>query len=142
MSFHLYRPDLPLSQQPRPLFQSHIPAGFPSPADDFIEKPLDLNDYAIKHPAATFFAWCEGESLRDLGINDGDLLIIDRSIEPRHGMIVVAAIRGELTCKILDLKGMALRSANSEYPSFSIQGLDDLVIEGVVTHTVKRHITP
>ena len=101
-----------------------------------------LNDYAIKHPAATFFAWCEGESLRDLGINDGDLLIIDRSIEPRHGMIVVAAIRGELTCKILDLKGMALRSANSEYPSFSIQGLDDLVIEGVVTHTVKRHITP
>lgn len=129
-----------LSQLELPLYGCRVRAGFPSPADDFIDRFLDLNEFLIKKPSATFFAWAEGDSLRDIGITQGDLLIIDRSAERTHGAIVVAAIDGELTCKILDKQRMQLLSANKAYPPLKIDGNEELIIEGVVTHSIKRHI--
>ena len=136
----LTRPDAEPSHLELPLYASHVRAGFPSPADDFIDKSLDLNEFLIKKPAATFFAWAEGDSLRDIGITQGDLLIIDRSLERRHGAVVVAAIDGELTCKILDIRRMQLLSANDNYPPINVSGKQDLLIEGVVTYSIKKHL--
>ncbi len=134
------QPESELSHIELPLYGCHVRAGFPSPADDFIDKSLDLNEFLIKKPAATFFAWAEGDSLHDIGIDQGDLLIIDRSLERRHGAVVVAAIDGELTCKILDIRRMQLLSANNNYPPINVAGLDDLLIEGIVTHSIKKHL--
>lgn len=123
-----------------PLYGCRVRTGFPSPADDFIDRALDLNEFLIKKPSATFFAWAEGDSLRDIGITQGDLLIIDRSLEHYHGAVVVAALDGELTCKILDKQRMQLLAANRAYAPISIDGRDELVIEGVVTHSIKCHM--
>ena len=128
-----------LSKVELPLFNSHIRAGFPSPADDFIDKHLDLNEFLIKSPASTFFAWAEGESLRGIGIHDGDLLIIDRSINAKNGDVVVAAIDGELTCKILDTRQKLLLSANKAFPPIAICGQEELIIEGVIIFSIKQH---
>lgn len=132
-------PDTKLSHIELPLYGCHVRAGFPSPADDFIDKSLDLNEFLVKKPSATFFAWAEGDSLRDIGITQGDLLIIDRSLERTHGAVVVAAIDGELTCKILDIHRKQLLSANDSYPPINVSSKEDLVIEGVVTHSIKKH---
>ena len=129
-----------LSELQLPLFSSRVSAGFPSPADDFIDRSLDLNEFLVKHPSSTFFAWAQGESLRDLGIHDGDLLIIDRAMERTQGMVVVAAIDGELTCKILDVKRRKLLSANPEFAPIDIGEDADLVIEGVVIYSVRKHV--
>ena len=129
-----------LSQLEIPLFASRVRAGFPSPADDFIDRALDLNEFLIKKPSATFFAWAEGDSLRDIGITQGDLLIIDRSAERSHGAVVVAAIDGELTCKILDLRRGLLLSANDAYPPIRVSGKEELLIEGVVSYSIKCHL--
>ena len=129
-----------LSQLEIPLFASRVRAGFPSPADDFIDRALDLNEFLIKKPSATFFAWAEGDSLRDIGIGQGDLLIIDRSAERSHGAVVVAALDGELTCKILDLRRGLLLSANDAYPPIRVSGKEELLIEGVVSYSIKCHL--
>lgn len=121
-----------------PLMASRLAAGFPSPADDFIESHLDLNEFLIRHPAATIFAWAQGESLSGIGVSDGDLLIIDRAADRRQGAVVVAAIDGELTCKILDKHHSRLLAANPNYPSIDISGHEDVVIEGVVTYCIKK----
>lgn len=134
------QPDEELSELQLPLYGCRVRTGFPSPADDFIDRALDLNEFLISKPSATFFAWAEGDSLKDIGITQGDLLIIDRSAEQRHGAVVVAAIDGELTCKILDKRRMLLLAANKEYPPINIAGMDELLIEGVVTHSIKRHL--
>ncbi len=134
------RPDTELSHIEVPLYSCRVRAGFPSPADDFIDKSLDLNEFLIKKPAATFFAWAEGDSLHDIGISQGDLLIIDRSLERKHGAVVVAAIDGELTCKILDIRRMQLLSANDAYPPINVADKEDLLIEGVVTHSIRKHL--
>ena len=131
--------DLTLSEMQLPLFGVRVSAGFPSPADDFIERSLDLNEYLIKRPSSTFFAWAQGDSLQEAGIYDGDLLIIDRAAERLQGAIVVAAIDGELTCKILDKKGQRLLPANPNYPPIDLRGLEDLLIEGVVIFSVRNH---
>ncbi len=81
-----------------PLFSVAVSAGFPSPADDFMETPLDIREHLIKHPSATFFARAEGDSMTGFGIFSGDLLIVDRALQPQHGDVVIAAIDGELTC--------------------------------------------
>jgi len=85
------RPDEELSRLELPLYSCRVRTGFPSPADDFIDRALDLNEFLIQKPSATFFAWAEGDSLKDIGITQGDLLIIDRSAEHAHGAVVVAA---------------------------------------------------
>ena len=84
-----------------PLYASKVQAGFPSPADDFMEGRLDLNQHLVKHPTATFFVRVSGDSMIEAGIHPDDILVVDRSLEPRHGKIVIAALDGELTVKRL-----------------------------------------
>ena len=121
-----------------PLYLSHVRAGFPSPADDYIETHLDLNSHLIKHPAATFFVIAEGDSMTDAGIRSGDMLIVDKSVSAVHGKIVIAAIDGELTVKRLSrLEGrVQLLPENSRYKPIDITNEQDLVIWGVVTHVI------
>ena len=123
-----------------PLFASGVAAGFPSPSDDYIEKSLDLNEHLIKHPAATFYARANGSSLVGRGIYDGDILVVDRSIKPTHGAIVVAALDGQLTCKILDVHRQCLESANPNMSPIPIPDHADLIIEGVVIHSIRQHV--
>ncbi|MCW8931204.1 MAG: translesion error-prone DNA polymerase V autoproteolytic subunit [Gammaproteobacteria bacterium] len=124
------------------LFTHSVPAGFPSPADDYLDRSLDLNTYLIKHPAATYLARAKGDSMEGCGIFDGDLLIVDRSIEAQHGQIIIAAIDGQLTCKILDKNKQCLTSANEHFTPIRISEFSDLVIEGVVIHSVRHHVLP
>lgn len=121
-----------------PLFASRVPAGFPSPADDYIDQRLDLNDHLIHHPAATFFVRVSGDSMTGANLHDGDLLIVDRALEPVDGRIVIAAVNGELTVKRLSLReGTAwLVPENPAYqPLLLTEGLD-CVVWGVVTQVI------
>ena len=121
-----------------PLFASRIPAGFPSPADDYIDQRLDLNEYLVAHPAATFFVRVSGHSMTGAAIHDGDLLIVDRALEPQHDRIVIAAVNGELTVKRLAIKkGIPwLMPENPDYPPLEISEGLDCVIWGVVTQVI------
>lgn len=121
-----------------PLYASKVQAGFPSPADDYIECKLDLNDHLIKHPAATFFARATGNSMIKAGIFDGDLLIVDRSLEAKNGKIVIAAIDGELTVKRYKVnKGEAfLMPENDAFPPIKLSEENDIHLWGVVTNVI------
>jgi len=121
-----------------PLFTARIPAGFPSPADDHLEDSVDLNEHLVHHPAATFFVRVEGDSMTGAGIQHGDLLVVDRALEPKSGAIVVAVIHGELTVKRLKIEGerVWLMAENPRYPPLEIKDGMDLVIWGVVAHAV------
>ncbi|WP_131764373.1 LexA family protein [Legionella drozanskii] len=121
-----------------PLYSSTVRAGFPSPADDYIEDFLDLNHYLINHPAATFMVRASGDSMTDVGIQSGDLLVVDRSINVTHGKIVIAAINGELTVKRLSKRNgrILLMPENNQYPPIDITDEQDLVIWGVVIHVI------
>jgi len=123
-----------------PLFGSRIAAGFPSPADDYLEAKLDLNAHLIKNPSATFFARAEGDSMRGRGIYPGDLLIVDRSVKPKHGYTIIAAIHGELTCKILDTQQRSLVAANRNYPPIYITEDSEFSIEGVVIASIRYQL--
>ncbi len=122
-----------------PCISAKIPAGFPSPADDHIDKTLDLNEHLIAHPAATFYCRVTGHSMQGIGIFDGDLLIIDRSVAPVHGDVVLAALDGEFTCKVLDLHRRRLLSANDDYPPIAIGDESTFEVEGVVVHSIRTH---
>jgi len=128
------------SFQPLPSFESCVPAGFPSPADDYMEKRLDLNDLIVRHPNATFFVKVEGDSMRDAGIQSGDTLVVDRSIEPSHGKIVVAILNGEFTVKriLIETKGVSLAPENPAYPVIFIHPESDFQVWGVVTYVIHR----
>ena len=119
-----------------PLYLSRVAAGFPSPADDYLDGVLDLNEHLIAHPAATYFARAEGDSMIDLGIFTGDLLIIDRAVQAVDGDVVVVAIDGELTIKLLDLAHSRLLPANKLYQPIEISPESQVDIEGVVIHAV------
>ncbi|MBF0455378.1 MAG: repressor LexA [Magnetococcales bacterium] len=123
-----------------PMFSSHIPAGFPSPADDYIESQLDLNQHLIEHPAATFFVRVEGNSMVDAGIHHGNILIVDRSLEAQNGDIVVAVVHGELTVKRLQKnKGAVyLKPENPDYTPLKITEEMELTLWGVVTSSVQE----
>ena len=124
---------------PLPLAGCRVAAGFPSPADDFTDGALDLNDL-VRHPAASFVVRVAGESMAGVGIHDGDLLIVDRSLEARPNHIVVAAVGGEMTVKRLEKRQGVwwLIPAN---PAFRATVLPpDGEIWGVVTYTIKRHV--
>lgn len=116
------------------MYSSKVQAGFPSPADDYIERHLDLNSF-IKHPAATFLLRAVGDSMKDAGIFPNAILIVDRSLEPEDGKIVIAAVNGELTVKRLSRKNglVQLLAANQSYKPIDITEEQDLVIWGVVT---------
>ena len=121
-----------------PLYSSKVSAGFPSPADDNLEKSLDLNSYLIKRPAATFFVRVAGDSMINAGIYDNDIIIVDRSIKPKHGKIVVAALDGQMTIKRLyrhDDKIMLLPE-NELFKPIEILDSMDMVIWGVATNVI------
>jgi DNA polymerase V len=121
-----------------PLFSSLVRAGFPSPADDYIECKLDLNTHLIQHPSATFFVKAAGDSMKNAGIDSGDMLIVDRSLEATHGKIVIAAINGELTVKRLSHQQgkIQLLAENPDYEPILITDDLELVIWGVVTYVI------
>lgn len=123
-----------------PLYSSSVSAGFPSPADDYIESLLDLNEYLIKKPAATFLVRAKGESMINAGISSGDILIVDKSITPTHGKIVIAAIDGELTVKRLyQMEGVTkLQPDNPDYHDIDINAFSESVIWGVVTNVIHK----
>ncbi|MBI5559428.1 MAG: translesion error-prone DNA polymerase V autoproteolytic subunit [Deltaproteobacteria bacterium] len=124
----------------RPLFLSGVSAGFPSPADDYIDRELDLNEYLIANPAATFFVRVDGDSMIGAGIHHDDILIVDRSLEPVSGKIVIAILDGELTVKRLMKTGdsCCLESENPLYPATEIKKEMELEIWGVVTSAIHR----
>jgi DNA polymerase V len=121
-----------------PLYATKVVAGFPSPADDYIESRLDLNEYLIKHKEATFFLRVKGDSMAGANIHDGSLLIVDRAAEPKHNDIVVAVVNGDLTVKRLyKRRGVVkLLAANEAYPEMLIKPDSELVVWGVVQHVV------
>jgi DNA polymerase V len=141
MHIHLAQLLTPAKNSPvlaLPLFTGKVAAGFPSPADDYIERSLDLNELLVQKPAATFFARAQGESMLGAGIHPNDVLVIDRSLEPVAGKIVVCALNGELVVKRLKRrKGQwILASENPLYPDIRIQEELDMVIWGVVTNVI------
>ncbi len=124
-----------------PLFQTGISAGFPSPADDYIEDRIDLNRELIRNPSSTFFGRVNGDSMINAGIGDGDLIVIDKSIEPKDGSIVVCVIDGEFTVKRFQkINGeIFLMPENEKYKAIKITNENDFRVWGTVTYTIKKH---
>ncbi len=135
----IYYPDQS-TECKRPLFMVPVTAGFPSPAEDYIEGSLDLNKHLIKHPAATFFVKVAGNSMIDAGIHPGDILIVDRSIEPADNKIVIAVVNGDLTLKRIRVtKGKVfLMPENKDYKPLQIEAEMSFEIWGVVTNVIHR----
>lgn len=121
-----------------PLFLNPVQAGFPSPAEDYIERKLDLNEHLIEHPAATFFVRVEGDSMLGAGIHKGDILIVDRSLEAVNGRIIIAVLNGEFTVKRLKKDGDAiyLVPENPKFPKIQIEPSWDFQVWGVVTYVI------
>ena len=134
-----YTPDF-TTQLELPLAAGAISAGFPSPAEEYIELAIDLNKELIKHPAATFYARVKGSSMIDAGIADGDLLIIDKALEPKDGDIAVCFIDGEFTLKRLALKedGIYLMPANAEFKPIRITEENDFLVWGMLAYIVHK----
>ena len=122
-----------------PFVNEGISAGFPSPALDFVDLSIDLNKHLIKHPSATFYGRVKGESLKNAGISDGDLLVIDRSLEPINGKIAVCFIDGEFTAKRIKKSKFELwlMPENDDYEPIKITEDNNFVVWGVVTHVIK-----
>ena len=122
-----------------PFFQSKIPAGFPSPAQDYVEQTLDLNELCIKRPAATYFVRVEGDSMIEAGIHPDDILVVDRSVRPQHGDIVIAQVNGEFTVKELALTPtVQLIPRNKAYLPITFTDDAELALFGVVTNIVRQ----
>ena len=123
-----------------PLMSGSVVAGFPSPAEQYVERPLDLNELLVARPAATYFVRAAGDSMSGAGISDGDLLVVDRSLEPWDGSVVIAAVDGEFTVKTLrrDGSGVRLEAANPAYAPISFSGEMELRVFGVVTAVVRQ----
>lgn len=121
-----------------PLVGARIAAGFPSPADDFVDRRLDLNEHLIRHPTATFFVRVQGSSMIDAGIHDGDLLIVDRSLEPGDNRIIIAALNGELTVKRVTRRGgkLWLLPENHDFAPVEVTPEMQFEVWGVVTSVI------
>ena len=121
-----------------PLAGERVAAGFPSPADDYVEVGIDLNEQLIQHPTSTFFLRVSGESMLGAGIHHGDLLVVDRSLDPRPGRVVVAVLDGEFTLKRLTQHQGRLRleAANPAYPPLELHRCGDVQIWGVAIHVI------
>lgn len=120
-----------------PSFLTRVRAGFPSPAEDYMDKKLDLNEFLIKHPSATFYCWTEGESMQGVGIFDGDLLVVDRAESPVQGDVVLASLDGQLTCKILDIKNHRLLAAHKDFAPIPVREACEFEVEGVVINSIR-----
>jgi len=122
-----------------PFFLERVPGGFPSPAEGYIEDALDLNELCVAHPAATYYARVTGDSVKDAGIWDGDLVVVDRAIEPRHGHIVVAAVDGEMTIKrLITTPTRQLAPENPRFEPIPLGPESDVQLAGVVTWIVRK----
>ena len=123
-----------------PLFESTVSAGFPSPAEDYEEVRLDLNQHLIQHPSATFYVRVRGHSMRDADINDGDLLVVDRALRPKDGDIAVCIVDSEFTVKQLSAQNnqVCLKPANPAYEPLRITEHHHLRIWGVVTYVIHK----
>ena len=122
-----------------PLYSDQISAGFPSPAQDYVERTLDLNELCISHPSSTFLVRVSGDSMKDAGILDGDMLVVDRSVTAIHGSIVVAAVNREFTVKELCLKPFRqLLPHNKAYQPILLNEQDEFEIFGVVVSVVRK----
>ena len=116
-----------------------VKAGFPSPAQDFIAQAIDLNKYIIKHPAATYFALVNGVSM-DTDLSEGDLLVVDRSLDPQDGKIAVCFVDGEITVKKIRIEKdrCLLVPSNPDYPVIEVNKDNDFTIWGIVTYVIKK----
>jgi DNA polymerase V len=133
----VYRPDQS-TKRSQPLFVANVPAGFPSPADDYKEEKLNLNKYLIKNQAATYFVRVTGDSMIGAGIHSGDLLVVDRSIEPADKKVVIANINGELTVKRIRIREnkITLEPENTDFPTQQISPKSEFEVWGVVTNVI------
>ena len=131
-------PPLLVPVQRLPLFGHTVPAGFPSPADDYVEDWLDLNQLLIHNKSATFFLRVKGDSMLNAGIHDGDIIVVDRSIEPADRAVVVAVVDGELTVKRLVMRNgiTELHAENPKYAPIRFKEGQELTIWGVVTSSI------
>lgn len=123
-----------------PFFNCSVSAGFPSPASDYIDQRLDLNQYLGMHSEATFFLRVQGDSMQGAGIFDGDLLIVDRSVQAKSGHVVIAVVDGEFTVKRLQRRAGVtwLKAENPAYPSIEFKEGQELEIWGVVSHVIHK----
>lgn len=123
-----------------PLFVPTISAGFPSPAEDFIDRKLDLNEYLVRNQPATFLVKVQGTSMENAGILDGDILVVDRSLEPSSGKIIIGVIDGEFTVKRIEIKAgkLFLQPENDSFKPMEITPDMDFKIWGIVTFAIHR----
>ena len=123
-----------------PLYLSPVNAGWPSPAEDYIDQQLNLHEYVVRNPAATFFLRAAGDSMINVGIHDGDLLIVDRSVDAAPNRVVIAALEGELLVKRLARRNGKtwLVPANPDYPDIDITNREYVHIWGVVTYVLHK----
>lgn len=133
----VYAPDH--SRQDKvPLFLEAVSAGFPSPAEDYLDGKMDLNEYLVKHPAATIFVRVSGDSMLESGIRTGDLLVVDRAIQPQDDHVVIAVLNGELTVKRIRIQDgkIVLVPENKAYKPIRVDSEMSFEIWGVVTHVI------
>ena len=125
-----------------PFLSDSISAGFPSPADDYVEENIDLNEYLISNPFSTFFLRVKGDSMMNAGIKDKDLIIVDKSLTAKPGNIIIAMIDGEFTIKRLSMKNneLYLKAENHNYPDFSFKNHIDVQIWGVVIYSIHSYL--
>lgn len=135
---NIYRVD-DKSKSMLPYFEARVSAGFPSPAEDFKELSLDLNTLVVKHKEATFYARVSGQSMIGAGLDDGDLLVIDRSLEPRNNKIAVCCVDGEFTVKRLKVTKDScwLMPENDKFKPIKIEDESDFIVWGIVTYVIK-----
>jgi len=124
---------------PMPMIETTIQAGFPSPADDYLDTGIDLNKELIRHPSATFYIRVRGDSMRGMGIDEGDLLIVDRSLEAENGRVAVCCLNGAFTVKRLLIEPHVcwLMPANERYRPIKVTQEDDFLVWGIVIHIIK-----
>ena len=131
---------LKTSETTLPLFISNIQAGFPSPADSYLEAVISLDDICIQNPSSTILGRIKGDSLKDIAIFEGDIAVIDKSIQPKHSDLVVCAIDGEFTAKILhiDNPGIKLIAANPKFQPIIIEEFTEFKVWGVITFVIQN----
>lgn len=126
---------------PLPYADQGIKAGFPSPAQDYISQAIDLNKELIHHPSTTFFGRVNGDSMKDAGVDNGDILVIDKSLTPKTGDMAVCYIDGEFTIKYIQIESdiIWLIPANKAYQPIKVTPANDFMIWGIVTFSIKKH---
>ena len=127
-----------------PILAARIPAGFPSPADDYLEQKINLNEYIVTHPSATFYYWVEGNSMIEAGIFDGDLIVVDNSIKPKNNDVVLGVINGEITLKQIKMmdEKIFLAPKNPDYKPIEITEQMSFTVRGVIVCNIHFHKKP